>query len=68
MLPGLDGAAIEYGRSAIISWRPSAVSAPFGRSKRAALADGSEGEERPDHQRLSREGQHTADDGFEITH
>jgi hypothetical protein len=41
---------------------------PFRFFKRGGLADGSQGENRPDHQRLSRNGQHSADDGFEIAH
>ena len=41
---------------------------PFRMFEKGGLADGSEGEKRPDHQRLSRKGQHTADDGFKITH
>ena len=41
---------------------------PFRFFEKGGLADGSEGEDRPDHQRLSRKGQHSADHGFEIAH
>lgn len=41
---------------------------PFRFFEKGGLADGSEGENRPDHQRLSRNGQHRADNGFERTH
>ncbi|WP_156363682.1 hypothetical protein [Sphingomonas sp. Leaf357] len=47
---------------------PASRVRPFRFFEKGGLADGSEGEDRPDHQRLSRKGQHSADHGFESAH
>ncbi|WP_332788114.1 hypothetical protein [Sphingomonas sp. GB1N7] len=62
----------DHGSFIQIAWGknldPAGRVRPFRFFEKGGLADGSEGEDRPDHQRLSRKGQHSADHGFEIAH